>query len=46
MFYSFEFGTICGDGDGFCAGGEVGEGVKGCHGGGAGVRFAGGDVDF
>ena len=39
-------GGVGGDGDGLGAGALVGEGVEGGASGGAGVGFAGGDVDF
>ena len=40
------FGEVSGDGDGFCAGALVGEGVEGCDGFVAGFGFARGDVDL
>lgn len=46
MLNAFELRAVGGYGNGFCAGGEVGEGVEGFHRGFAGVGFAGGDVDF
>ena len=40
------FGEVGGDGDGFCAGSLVGEGIEGCYGFVAGFGFAGRDVDL
>ena len=46
MLDAFELGAVGGYGYGFCARCEVGEGIKGFHGGFAGIGFAGCDVDF
>ncbi len=46
VLYSFGLCTVGRDGDGFCAWGEVGEGIQGfdcCFAGGC---FAGCDIDF
>jgi hypothetical protein len=41
-----DLGTVGGDGDGYGAGGLVGEGIEGCDGGVAGSGFTGGDEDL
>lgn len=46
MLYTLDFGTVCGNGNGFCAGGEIGKGIESFYGGFASGGFAGGDVDF
>lgn len=46
VFHALDLGAVGRDGNGFRAGGQVGQGVEGLHGGVAGGGFAGCNVDL